>query len=190
MYIITVYSLRVKKQAQFILKIATVQEILQKKREIALVNLSVRRVSTHLKFVLPPLYAPFSRSLAAENPDMQYAFGAFLLEVRRALETASFFVPGRQKKRFLRSAFFNKSNSLLWICKIPFGRRLIDLPFCADRKFHAPKGFFRICRKVNIIRKSLAYNSFAAMIILYYSHYSPLPVANKSALQKRGRRER
>lgn len=85
---------------------------------------------------------------------------------------------------------FNKRNPLLWICKIPFGRRLIDLPFCADRKFHAPKGFFRICRKVNIIRKSLAYNSFAAMIILYYSHYSPLPVANKSALQKRGRRER
>ena len=35
MYIISVYSLRVKKQAQFILKIATVQEILQKnKREI------------------------------------------------------------------------------------------------------------------------------------------------------------
>ena len=35
MYIIMVYSLRVKKQAQFILKIATVQEILQKnKREI------------------------------------------------------------------------------------------------------------------------------------------------------------
>ena len=96
MYIITVYSLRVKKQAQFILKNATVQEILQKnKREIALVNLSVRRVSTHLKFVLPPLYAPFSRSLAAENPDMQYdmqyAFGAFLLEVRRALETASLY---------------------------------------------------------------------------------------------------
>lgn len=91
MYIIMVYSLRVKKQAQFILKIATVQEILQKKREIALVNLSVRRVSTHRKFVLPPLYAPFSRSLATENPDMQYAFGAFLLEVRRALETASLY---------------------------------------------------------------------------------------------------
>lgn len=60
MYIITVYSLRVKKQAQFILKIATVQEILQKnKREIALVNLSVRRVSTHLKFVLPPSLRTF-----------------------------------------------------------------------------------------------------------------------------------
>lgn len=61
MYIITVYSLRVKKQAQFILKIATVQEILQKKnkREIALVNLSVRRVSTHRNFVLLPLFAPF-----------------------------------------------------------------------------------------------------------------------------------
>ena len=28
------------------------------------------------------------------------------------------------------------------------------------------------------------------MIILYYSHYSPLPATNKSALQKRGRRER
>lgn len=127
MYIIMVYSLRVKKQAQFILKIATVQEILQKnKREIALVNLSVRRVSAHLKLVLPPLYAPFSRSLAAENPDMQYAFGAFLLEVRRALETASFF-PGRQKKALPAKRFFNKRNPLLWICKIPFGRRLIDL---------------------------------------------------------------
>lgn len=67
MYIIMVYSLRVKKQAQFILKIATVQEILQKKnkREIALVNLSVRRVSTHRNFVLPPslrTFFPLSRS--------------------------------------------------------------------------------------------------------------------------------
>lgn len=33
MYIIMVYSLRVKKQAQFILKIATVQEILQKNKQ-------------------------------------------------------------------------------------------------------------------------------------------------------------
>lgn len=69
MYIIMVYSLRVKKQAQFILKIATVQEILQKnKREIALVNLSVRRVSTHRNFVLPPLYASFSALSQPRTP--------------------------------------------------------------------------------------------------------------------------
>ena len=79
----------------------------------------------------------------------------FLLEVRRALETASIF-PGRQKKAFPAKRFSNKRNPLLWICKIPFGRRLIDLisPFCADRKFHTPKGFFHICRKVNILPKS------------------------------------
>ena len=68
MYIIMVYSLRVKKQAQFILKIATVQEILQKKnkREIALVNLSVRTgVSTHRNFWFYSLFShlfPLSRS--------------------------------------------------------------------------------------------------------------------------------
>lgn len=118
MYIITVYSLRVKKQAQFILKIATVQEILQKKREIALVNLSVRRVSTHLKFVFTPSFRTFSRSLAAENPDMQYAFGAFLLEVRRALETASFF-PGRQKKALPAKRFLIKEIRCCGFAKYP-----------------------------------------------------------------------
>ena len=79
MYIITVYSLRVKKQAQFILKIATVQEILQKKREIALVNLSVRRVSTHLKFVLPPLFAPFPALSQPRTPICSMRSGLFCL---------------------------------------------------------------------------------------------------------------
>ena len=93
MYIIMVYSLRVKKQAQFILKIATVQEILQKnKREIALVN-QTGVYTPKLRFT--PSLRIFFRSLAAENPDMQYdmqyAFGAFLLEARRALETASLY---------------------------------------------------------------------------------------------------
>ena len=116
MYIITVYSLRVKKQAQFILKIATVQEILQKKREIALVNLSVRRVSTHLKFVLPPLFAPFPALSQPRTPICSMRSGLFCLRFG-AHSKRHPFSPADRKKRFL----------LLWICKIPFGRRLIDL---------------------------------------------------------------
>ena len=107
-----VYSLRVKKQAQFILKIATVQEILQKnKREIALVNLSVRRVSTHRNFVLLPLFAPFPA-------DMQYAFGAFCLRFG-AHSKRHPFSPADRKKRFLRSAFLIKEIRCCGFAKYP-----------------------------------------------------------------------
>lgn len=124
MYIITVYSLRVKKQAQFILKIATVQEILQKKREIALVNLSVRRVSTHLKFVLPPLYAPFSRSLAAENPDMQYEIcsmrsGLFCLRFGAHSKQHPFLSPADRKSASCEALFSIKVIRCCGFAKYP-----------------------------------------------------------------------